>query len=91
MVVEEDVGVVEFVCPGCRYRWRRSYALVHCEYLSGEVRDYFSLAGERVASPYSPDGAPTCPKCAERAVGRPAPRFPVARRGEALRRRGRTV
>lgn len=91
MVGEQDVGVVESACPGCGHRWRRSYGLVHCEYLYGEVRDYVSLAGVRVASPFNPEGAPARPKWARKALGGPVPGLPVPRRDEDVRHRSRPL
>ncbi|MBY8889448.1 hypothetical protein K7472_32120 [Streptomyces sp. PTM05] len=71
-MVEREVELIEFICPRCAHRWTRAYDLVHCESPSGEVRDYYGLGGLFVVSPYSPEGAPSCPVCAWRAVGRRA-------------------
>jgi hypothetical protein len=77
VTVEKDVDAIEFICPRCSYRWTRSYELVHCELPSGEVRDYFSLGGQRVLSPYHPAGAPKCPECSWIAVGHLTSRMPA--------------
>lgn len=70
MVVETGVELVEVVCPRCGYHWTRSYEVVHYETASGAVGDYFSAEGLPAASPYAPDGAPRCLRCAWRAVAR---------------------
>lgn len=70
MRLETGIELVEITCPACGFRWTRSYGLVHCETPGGALGDYFSAEGAPVPSPYAPDGAPACLRCARRGVAR---------------------
>ncbi|MGG7569291.1 hypothetical protein [Streptomyces sirii] len=70
MLIETGVELVEFTCPQCAHRWTGAYELLHCELSDGEVRDYFTVSGIKVLSPYAPDGAPSCLRCGSPTVAR---------------------
>ncbi len=85
MVVDAWVDVVAFRCVRCGHKWTARYDLLQSRGVQGVEREYFSVQGVGVPSPYTPKGASRCPECAWRAIGSPVTRRSVE--GPAPRRR----
>ncbi|MCQ4079329.1 hypothetical protein NGB36_01580 [Streptomyces sp. RB6PN25] len=77
MITELAVERVEFTCGHCWNRWSIDYDVLHYRDGEGHEWEYFSRDGVAVASPYVPEGAPPCPQCGRRWVGRLVARRPI--------------
>ncbi len=77
MITELAVERVEFTCGHCWHRWSADYDVQrHVDDL-GQEWEYFYRDSTGVASPYTLEGAPPCPHCTRRWVGRLVARRPV--------------
>ncbi|MFI9271006.1 hypothetical protein ACIGXM_09905 [Kitasatospora sp. NPDC052896] len=70
MITELALERAEFTCGHCWNRWSIDYDVQHYRDLEGDDWEYFSRDGVVVGSPYTPAGAPPCPECGRRWVGR---------------------
>ncbi|MGW0396003.1 hypothetical protein ACWDYJ_35115 [Streptomyces sp. NPDC003042] len=79
MITEMALERVEFTCGRCWYEWSLDYDVQQYsdDDAGGRVWEYFSRDGIPVASPYTPAGAPPCPVCGRRWVGRLLARRPI--------------
>lgn len=77
MITELAVERVEFTCGHCWHKWSVDYDVQHYRDENGDEWEYFTRDGDGVASPYEPQGAPPCPICGRRWVGRLAARRPI--------------
>ncbi|MBA2945992.1 hypothetical protein [Streptomyces himalayensis] len=77
MITELALERVEFTCGHCWYRWSADYDVQHYRDDDGEEWEYFTRDGIAATSPYEPQGAPPCPLCGRRWVGRLTARRPV--------------
>jgi hypothetical protein len=77
VITELAVERVEFTCGHCWHRWSADYDVQR--YVDDRGREWESFYRDNVgvASPYTPEGAPPCPHCARRWVGRLVARRPV--------------
>ncbi|MGW6395083.1 STAS domain-containing protein [Streptomyces sp. NPDC055103] len=80
--VAHAVETVAFTCGHCWHEWTLDYEVQRSERGDGEG-DRGSRAGERyfrngaqVPSPYVPSGAPACPRCGRRRLGRLGAQLP---------------
>lgn len=70
MVVDAWVDLVRFACVRCRHVWSVRYDLLQSRGPAGVEREYFSVDGIGLPSPYTPGGAVGCPRCGWPAIGR---------------------
>ncbi|WP_254705589.1 hypothetical protein [Streptomyces vilmorinianum] len=70
MLTELAVERVEFACGRCWLEWSADYDIQHYRDEVGDDWEYVYRDGVPVASPYTPAGAPPCPRCGRRWVGR---------------------
>lgn len=77
MITELAVERVEFTCGHCWHKWSADYDVQYYRDEYGDEWEYFTRDGLGVPSPYDPQGAPPCPICGRRWVGRLAARRPV--------------
>jgi hypothetical protein len=77
MIIELAVERVEFTCGHCWHRWSLDYDVQYYQDEHGQDWEYFYRDGIGVISPYTPDGAPPCPRCGRRWVGHLLARRPV--------------
>ncbi|MEV6210738.1 hypothetical protein [Kitasatospora sp. NPDC051914] len=61
---------MEFTCGHCWHQWSCDYDVQHYRDDGGSDWEYFSRDGIAVDSPYTPAGAPPCPRCGRHWVGR---------------------
>ncbi|WP_109279679.1 hypothetical protein [Streptomyces orinoci] len=77
MITELAVERVKFTCGQCWHEWSTDYDVQHYRDDTGHEWEYFSKDGIAVASPYTPAGAPPCPRCGRHWVGRLLARRPI--------------
>ncbi|RKT08745.1 hypothetical protein BX285_7111 [Streptomyces sp. 1114.5] len=77
MITELALERVEFTCGHCWHQWSMDYDVQHYRDDDGRDWEYFSRDGTAVDSPYTPQGAPPCPGCGRRWVGRILARRPI--------------
>ncbi|PZT70694.1 hypothetical protein DN402_33365 [Streptomyces sp. SW4] len=77
MITELAVERVEFTCGHCWHKWSVDYDVQSYRDEQGQEWEYFTRDGHPVPSPYDAAGAPPCPLCGRRWVGRLAARRPV--------------
>jgi hypothetical protein len=77
VITEMAVERVEFTCGRCWHEWSADYDVQQYRDEQGGQWEYFSRDGTPVPSPYTPAGAPPCPICGRRWVGRILARRPV--------------
>jgi hypothetical protein len=77
MITELAIERVEFTCGHCWYKWSVDYDVQGYRDDDGNEWEYFTRDGIGVPSPYEPEGAPPCPECGRRWVGRLAARRPA--------------
>ncbi|WP_251022374.1 hypothetical protein [Streptomyces sp. ISL-10] len=77
VITELAVERVEFTCGRCWHQWSADYDAQQYRDAEGDLWEYFSRDGIAVPSPYTPAGAPPCPLCGRRWVGRILARRPV--------------
>jgi hypothetical protein len=70
MITELAVERVEFTCGHCWHKWSVDYDVQYYRDEDGHEWEYFTRDGQSVSSPYEPQGAPPCPICGRRWVGR---------------------
>ncbi|MFJ9846687.1 hypothetical protein ACIRYZ_40895 [Kitasatospora sp. NPDC101155] len=74
LIIELALERAEFTCGHCWHQWSIDYDVQHYRDSEGRDWEYFSRDGIAVDSPYTPAGAPPCPECGRRWVGRCAAR-----------------
>ncbi|GAA1422420.1 hypothetical protein GCM10009601_23890 [Streptomyces thermospinosisporus] len=77
MITELAVERVEFTCGHCWHKWSADYDVQYYRDDNGDEWEYFTRDGLPVPSPYDPQGAPPCPICGRRWVGRLIARRPI--------------
>ncbi|WP_328767319.1 hypothetical protein [Streptomyces sp. NBC_00286] len=77
MITELAVERVEFTCGHCWRTWSADYDVQYYRDENGDEWEYFTRDGHGVPSPYDPQGAPACPVCGRRWVGRLTARRPA--------------
>jgi hypothetical protein len=77
VITELAVERVEFTCGHCWHRWSVDYDVQRYRDEHGQEWEAFHRDNVGVASPYTPDGAPPCPSCTRRWIGRLVARRPV--------------
>ncbi|WP_416520696.1 hypothetical protein [Streptomyces achromogenes] len=77
MITELAVERVEFTCGHCWHTFGADYDVQYYRDENGDEWEYFTRDGDSVPSPYEPEGAPPCPLCGRRWVGRLTARRPV--------------
>ncbi|POX42831.1 hypothetical protein C3486_02795 [Streptomyces sp. Ru73] len=77
MIIELAVERVQFTCGHCWHEWSTDYDVQQYKDAENGEWEYFSRDGVAVASPYTPAGAPPCPQCGRRWVGRIIARRPI--------------
>jgi hypothetical protein len=89
VITELAVERVEFTCGSCWHSWSVDYDVQRYRDDDGDEWEYFYRDNTAVASPYTPQGAPPCPHCGRRWVGRLVARRPVPLPGDTEAPRSR--
>jgi len=84
MIDEIAVERVRLFCPEDHWQQEVDVDVVRYADPDGGQWEYFSVDGEPVMSPYTPDGRPLCPVCGRTTAARLLRRrlVPVPRRGQ---------